>query len=229
MKKHLKILNKTKKQEQDINHIIPQISFLSEILKKESFVEDIKLQLLSYSEIASNFMILMQFIFLFLTFPIWLLSELLSLKYNVKYFSKLYSDKFIFKEKHILEQKRIINENKENIEKYKNIIGENNFFEYLEEKEYKFTQEDFDTMVIRNEAIVFVELKLKELYSSFKEDPAKFTDYFNYYANTKKDIEENINFIARSLNEYISKNPIKEEEKIEKLHKAKIIDFNKKN
>lgn len=226
MNKYLKILDNTKKHEKDINNIIPEISFLSAILRKESFVEEIKTQLLSFSEIASNFKIIIQFTFLFTILPIWIICELFSLKYNIRYFAKKFANKFIFTNKYVNQQQKVFDLNKKNINKYKEIIGENNFFDYLQEKETTITQEDFDTITIRNESVICIESKLKELHESFTKDPKQFTDYFNYYANAKKDIEMDINFIAKSLNEYIVKNKTNKEEK---QNNAKILKFHKKS
>jgi hypothetical protein len=228
MDKYIKLSTKIKVQEKDINIIIPEIAFLSKILRREGFIESMKKELLSLDEITSFTKIMFNLIFLFITLPIWFLGETFNIRCNQKYFSKIYSNKFIFTKNIIEKQKAIFDKYSKEIIEYKKIIGEDNFFNHIEKYNYLITQEDFDTITIRSETVIYMEYKLNKLYKSFENNPDYFTDYFNFYVSTKKNMNEDLNFIAKSLNTYIIKNKSYKKSE-EKLHKATIIQFNKKD
>lgn len=228
MSKHLKSIKNIKKQEKDINNIIPDVVFLSSILKKDNFVENIHKELMSINEISSFLKMFFHLIFLFLTFPIWLISEIFNLKYDQKFFSRIFITKYIYNEKVRKKQQEIFQKYSKEIEKYNQIIKKDNFFNNLVKYEYNISKEEFDVLLIKNEVIIEIDNKLKELYLSFEDNPENFTAYFNTYVNAKREINEDLNFIAKALNEHILKNSVERNKKQEeKLHKADIIDFNK--
>lgn len=229
MKKHLKSIKSIKKQEKDINNIIPDIVFLSSILKKDSFIEKIHEELLSINEISSFLKMLCHLLFLFITFPVWFISEIFNFKYDQKFFSRIFISNYIYNEKVRKNQEEIFKKYDEEINKYNEIINKENFFSNLVKYEYNISKEEFDILLIKNEVILEIDNKLKELYLSFEDNPEKFTEYFNTYVNAKREINEDLNFIAKALNEHIIKNSVERNKNKEenKLHKAEIIDFNK--
>lgn len=229
MTKHLKSIKSIKKQEKDINNIIPDIVFLSSILKKDSFIEKIHEELLSINEISSFLKMLCHLLFLFITFPVWFISEIFNFKYDQKFFSRIFISNYIYNEKVRKNQKEIFEKYDEEINKYNEIINKENFFNNLVKYEYNISKEEFDILLIKNEVILEIDNKLKELYLSFEDNPEKFTEYFNTYVNVKREINEDLNFIAKALNEHIIKNSVERNKNKEenKLHKAEIIDFNK--
>jgi len=229
MKKHLKSIKSIKKQEKDINNIIPDIVFLSSILKKDSFIEKIHEELLSINEISSFLKMLCHLLFLFITFPVWFISEIFNFKYDQRFFSRIFISNYIYNEKVRKNQEEIFKKYDKEINKYNEILNKENFFSNLVKYEYNISKEEFDVLLIKNEVILEMDNKLKELYLSFEDNPEKFTEYFNTYVNAKREINEDLNFIAKALNEHIIKNSVERNKNKEenKLHKAEIIDFNK--
>lgn len=229
MKKHLKSIKSIKKQEKDINNIIPDIVFLSSILKKDSFIEKIHEELLSINEISSFLKMLCHLLFLFITFPVWFISEIFNFKYDQKFFSRIFISNYIYNEKVRKNQEEIFKKYDKEINKYNEILNKKNFFSNLVKYEYNISKEEFDVLLIKNEVILEMDNKLKELYLSFEDNPEKFTEYFNTYVNAKREINEDLNFITKALNEHIIKNSVERNKNKEenKLHKAEIIDFNK--
>tara|TARA_Y100000588_G_scaffold176632_1_gene190655 strand:- start:19671 stop:20369 length:699 start_codon:yes stop_codon:yes gene_type:complete len=229
MKKHLKSIKSIKKQEKDINNIIPDIVFLSSILKKDSFIEKIHEELLSINEISSFLKMLCHLLFLFITFPVWFISEIFNFKYDQKFFSRIFISNYIYNEKVRKNQEEIFKKYDKEINKYNEILNKENFFSNLVKYEYNISKEEFDVLLIKNEVILEMDNKLKELYLSFEDNPEKFTEYFNTYVNAKREINEDLNFITKALNEHIIKNSVERNKNKEenKLHKAEIIDFNK--
>ena len=229
MKKHLKSIKSIKKQEKDINNIIPDIVFLSSILKKDSFIEKIHEELLSINEISSFLKMLCHLLFLFITFPVWFISEIFNFKYDQRFFSRIFISNYIYNEKVRKNQEEIFKKYDKEINKYNEILNKENFFSNLVKYEYNISKEEFDVLLIKNEVILEMDNKLKELYLSFEDNPEKFTEYFNTYVNAKREINEDLNFIEKALNEHIIKNSVERNKNKEenKLHKAEIIDFNK--
>lgn len=230
MKKHLRSVKNIKEQEKDINNIIPDIIFLYSIIKEKTFVDEIKEELMSFSEINSIKKLFLHIIFLLLTSPIWFISGLFNLKYNEKYFSRFFRLKFIYTEYIKENQKKVFERYNEEIKKYNEIVNKDNCFTMLKNLEYKISKENFNISSLRNEVIIEIDDRFKKLYLSFEKNPEYFTEYFNIYINAKGSDNKYLNFIAKSLNEHILKNSIERNKKKEltKLNKADIIYFNKK-
>ena len=229
MKKHLKSIKNIKEQEKDINNIIPDIIFLYSMIKKENFIEKINVELMSKNEMNTATKIFLYLIFLLSTSPIWLISGFFNFKYNIKFFSVFFISNYIYSESVKENQKKVIEKYNEEIKKYHELTNKENYFTYLESIEYSISREEFDILTIKNDIIIDIDNKFKELYLSFEKNPEKFTEYFNVYVNARRDSNEDLNFIAKSLNEHILKNSIERNKKKEgiKLNKADIIDFDK--
>lgn len=225
MKKHLRSIKNIDKEERDINNILPDILFLYSILKKESFIEKIKKEMLSINEISSIFKSFFHAIFLLITSPVWLISEIFDFKYNQSFFSRKFVINCIYNKKIRNHQKKVFNKYSKEIENYNNIVKEDKFFINLENYGYNIVKEEFDLLLIRNEVIIAIDNKIKELYNSYKGNPDNFIEYFNIYVNAKKENNQDLNLITKALNEYILKNSKPEKE--EKKNRAKIIIFDK--